>query len=228
MEGFKQKGNEIEVPKEKLSLSEAEVEKLIEFRRHQRYADRLIEYITGHRMDDVQSIERLMDRLRKDQPIVVKKYNLPDRSLLTTSLTQFETKLRDLAKKLNIIIKQRVEAGSFFIEYPHAGGVYLSPSHALAVDVVRDTPTSYEKSLEGLEHELIHAFQHQKYPRMPIELMEYEAYVATTKLEESSSIWSFCESLSHSVHYGYAQRGSTPEWDNAQYFLEKVDRIYEG
>jgi hypothetical protein len=79
---------------------------------------------------------------------------------------------------LGVTIEEESGCGKFFEEFRQAGGVFMDNERKIGVNIKKDDVQEYARSLNTLEHELIHAIQNIRYPSMPIELMEYEAYVA--------------------------------------------------
>lgn len=137
------------------------------------FSTKLAEYITGLRPDNPMIVERLIE----DQKIIRAKYGLPKREAINNPY-EYELTLRKIAGSLGVSIKSRSECGSFFEEYNNVGAAHFEKENKIGVDIDRSNLKSYSKSMSTLEHELIHALQHKNSPRMPIELMEYEAYVA--------------------------------------------------
>ncbi len=136
------------------------------------FATKLSEHLIGMKIDDPQIVERLVE----DQKVIRAKYGLPSTDSMP-SPSEYERFLRNVAKDLGTEIKSTGEFGKFFDE-SHAGGVYFEDRNKIGVDINSETRESYIRSINVLEHELIHALQHKYSPRMPIELMEYEAYIA--------------------------------------------------
>jgi hypothetical protein len=136
------------------------------------FATKLSEHLIGMKIDDPQIVERLVE----DQKIIRAKYGLPSTDSMPGP-SEYERFLRNVAKDLGTEIKSTGEFGKFFDE-SHAGGVYFEDRNKIGVDINSETRESYIRSINVLEHELIHALQHKYSPRMPIELMEYEAYIA--------------------------------------------------
>ena len=182
------------------------------------FATKLSEHIVGLKIDD----PTLPDRIIEDQKVIRTKYSLP--SLESRSnLTEYERSLLEIAKSTGVIIKSKSECGKFFEDYPYAGGVHFGEEKKVGVDINRTSFESYAKSLVILEHELIHALQKKHSPQMPIELMEYEAYIAggnNTYIKEHPQIARlvFDSLIGASVRHWYNQtseeRGEevTPTW----------------
>ncbi len=136
------------------------------------YANKLSEHLLGLKTNDPKIVERLIE----DQNIIRAKYNLPPRKAIS-NLPEYERLLRNIAQSIGVSIKEKSECGKFF-EENSVGGVHFENDNKIGVNINKNTKQSYTNSLNSLEHELIHALQHHFSPRMPIELMEYEAYIA--------------------------------------------------
>lgn len=75
--------------------------------------------------------------------------------------------------------------GDFFGENPAVGGVFFEDQNKIGVDINRNgTEGDYIRSLTILEHELVHALQSLRYPQMPLEIMEYQAYAANANIQK--------------------------------------------
>ncbi len=209
------------------------LQEIIDFRFKQMSADRLIEYITGMRLDDPEIGERLLT----DRKIIREKYNFPQ---TRGELVDYERFLKDVAKKKGVLIRNTSDCGSFFDDHPEARGVYFRDSNQIGTDVDTATAESYGSNLITLEHELIHALQYKYYPRMPSEIREYEAYVAGISIEgikkyfddlKSPLLTLLAAPLLSSVYFSYKEDSEAkgyeikPEWDSPYYFLEKVDKL---
>jgi len=149
--------------------------------------DALSEYLFGIKPDSEENLRRILERLKEDKEIVRAKYGLPPEEMLRSDPSEYERRLREIAKRLGVTILPKIGCGSFFEENPLAGAVYLSGDSGgaakIGVDIKRNEEMSdYIGSLRALEHEIIHALQAKRYPRMPIELLEYEAYVVGANL----------------------------------------------
>ena len=219
-------------PTHELYEGKRDPRKIIESRFNQSYESRLIEYATGLKPDD----PRMGDRLVEDAKIIEAKYNLPP---MTGPLTEIECKLREIARKHNVDIRDKSACGSFFKENPY-GGVYFKELNAAGVDIDKREKEKYWKSLLTLRHELIHALQYIQYPGMPIEVSEYEAYIGSDlnadrlkqNPEKIENVLGFF--ISGSVSFWYRnindarRQGESkikPEWDDPEFFLRQVDEI---
>ncbi|MEK7579568.1 MAG: hypothetical protein AAB460_03515 [Patescibacteria group bacterium] len=212
---------------------EARIRELVEFRYRQSFGSMLAEYITGLRPDDPKMIERLRD----DQKIIRAKYQLPESTAIPNP-ADYERLLRNIAKELAVEIKERSACGSFFTENFFAGGVHFKGEKKIGVDIKRRNLLEYRKDLRVLEHELIHALQGLNSPQMPIELAEYEAYIAGCNIEfmrtdsnikNLESFFSFFIGGSVNHYYKYLSnkegRKIIPKWDDPKFFLEEIDGV---
>lgn len=213
-------------------LARINIRIIVAERYNQSTLSRLVEFITGYCLDNPDLINRLIE----DQKIVRRKYDLPPRDILFDDPSEYERRLRAIAKELGIEIIQKTECGNFFQDYS-AGGVFVEDRNAIGISIMRnDQLDQFLKDLVRLEHEIIHAFQHLRYPRMPIELQEYEAYVANRSImrllefpDESvdflfgyfilGSVLTFYKELNDSQHNG--QEVVKPIWKDPMYFLRK-------
>lgn len=133
---------------------------------------KLAEYIIGMSPED----PAIIDRLIEDQKIIRSKYGLPDKEVISPG--EYEYVLRNLARSLGVTIQEKSECGNFFEEYSQAGAVNFDEEKKIGVSIDKNDLQAYVSGLNQLEHELIHSLQHERSPRMPVELMEYEAYIA--------------------------------------------------
>ncbi|MEI6553922.1 MAG: hypothetical protein WCO09_05135 [bacterium] len=220
--------------KPELPIESIKLQEIIDFRFNQISAERLAEYITGMRFDNPDIVERLIT----DQKIFRAKYHLP----LTTEgfgITNYDRFLRRIAKENDVLIKNTSDCGIFFTENSNAGGVYFKETNQIGVDIDDANYESYGKSLSVMQHELIHALQRKYYPRMPIEIREYEAYIACGNFDSLKdysgaqgvlSIF-FSNYLLGSINHWYKEESDKkgaevkPEWDSPYYFLEKIDKL---
>lgn len=181
------------------------------------FATKLSEHLIGMKIDDPQIVERLVE----DQKVIRAKYGLPSVDSMP-SPSEYERLLRNIAEDLGAEIKSTDEFGKFFDE-SHAGGVYFEDQNKIGVDINYATRESYIRSINVLEHELIHALQHRNSPRMPIELMEYEAYIAggnNEALRDDPELVDFVfryligNSVSHWYSFESKKRGEdiSPAW----------------
>ena len=211
------------------------VEKIIEDRFSQIKADRLSEYVTGLRLDD----PKLLDRLQEDQLAVRAKYKLLDRDYKFVNPSEYEEYLTELARSNDIEIRPVIEYEKFFAKQNISRATYLEEERTVVNSVDKTTRETYLRGIIQLEHELIHGLQHKYYPEMPIELTEYEAYVASWNIDylrdhQENLKTVFNVGLTYSVFADYgdksekAGRKIEPVWDNPEYFLKNVDGVGEG
>lgn len=209
---------------------------MVEFRNNQSFEERLAEYITGLQLDDPKFVERL----KQDQEIIRDKYGLPPISMIELAPSEFEGVLLSLAKEVGVQVRSEYEVGNFFEEHT-ASGVYLEKDKVISVKAYPDSVSPYKRRLTILEHELIHAMQDQNYPGMPIEAMEYEAYIANANFDHLDELNPEERVESLGTFFGYMIGGSVrswysitskdrgtevkPIWDNPQHFLHEVDEI---
>lgn len=220
-------GNELIKQSETRSVGE-----IIESRYKQGRTDRLVEYITGLKLDDAE----LINRLGTDQEIVRKKYGLPSKDFKFSNPSEYEKYLRELAKTNGVTVRPTSDCGKFFDENSIAGGVFLNKEKSIGVDIDKTDTSSFLKSLTTLEHETIHSLQDKFYPGMPIEGQEYEAYVANWNIDylrENKEALEIVFSFGVGGSVGNWYKGESeekgeeiiPKWDNPEYFLKNVDGI---
>jgi hypothetical protein len=179
------------------------------------FGKQLAHYLTGMDIAD----PALIERIEQDQHVVREKYSLPPFVLKTVAPAEYERELHTLAQKHNIEIRSTHDFDAFFKEHPYAGGAHFEGA-GIAVDVNKnESLEEYRLSLSRLEHELIHALQAKLSPRMPIEVMEYEAYIATGNTEVLKKERGLIEMLfsmligGSVLHWYSTQRNkSTPPW----------------
>ena len=233
----------IEIPKieKKPQIEEKSIQEIMEFRRKQSYSSRLAEYITGIRPDD----PKMPDRLIEDQKIVRAKYGLPSQDAKFETPSEYEHFLRSLARKNKISIRKKSDYTKFFKEHTMAGGLHsdkLGKGNTAVVDLDKKDLKAYVRSLGFLEHEIIHGLQQIRFSNMPIELQEYEAYVAglnVKKFRENPEdieyvFFSFFVGGSVGFWYKYEnnkRKNSSdpeikPEWEDPEFFLKNIDKIY--
>ena len=212
---------------------EPTLQEKIDARFKQSYGSRLIEHVIGMNPENPKILERLIE----DQKIIRAKYNLPPFDTLKGyGVTNYERFLKGVAEKFKVKINETSNCGSFFKENPDADGVYIAEENKIGLDIDKTNVYTYNASLQLLEHELIHAMQIQYYPLMPVELMEYEAYVSFVNLSEMSdpemaAMFLFNCGFLDSVRYGYEEVSRKkglevkPKWNNPLFFLEQVDMV---
>lgn len=207
------------------------MEKKIEARLSQSEASRMVEYITGLSLEDPD----LLNRLDVDQQKIRVKYGLPDRELKFVNPSEYEKYLRELAKSNGVTIRYKSDCGRFFTKFL-AGGVYLSNERVIGVNIDKSSQKKFSESLVTLEHETIHSLQQKYFPSMPIEIMEYESYVANWNMdllkqdsERVKTLFGFA--VITSVYHWYEEiseeerRKINPVWNDPEYFLKNVDGV---
>ena len=215
---------------------EGQVRKKIEFRFSQSMGSKIAEYITGLTPDNPAMVERLIS----DQKIIREKYGLPKKELMADS-NEYERFLRKTAKEYGVRIDETSNCGVFFKENSSAGGVYFEEGNRIGIDIDRSTASDHSVSVQLLEHELIHAMQNKSTPRMPVELKEYEAYIANFNLtflrtlpnagESMESMFNFY--FGTSILFSYKEQSEKegrkilPKWDDPLFFLKNVDELDE-
>lgn len=222
---------------ESVTINQSEtvsVEKIIEDRFSQIKADRLSEYVIGLRLDD----PKLLDRLQEDQLAVRAKYKLLDRDYKFANPSEYEKYLTELARSNDIEIRPVNEYGKFFAEQNISRAAYLEEERTVVNSVDKTTRETYLRGIIQLEHELIHGLQHKYYPEMPIELAEYEAYVASWNIDylrdhQENLKTVFNVGLTYSVFADFDDKSEKlgreikPIWDSPEYFLRNVDGVSE-
>lgn len=205
--------------------TEENIKEKVAERLTQTFSSRLSEYLTGMKPED----PAMLERLSSDQEIIRAKYNLPTWGLPPA---EFERSLMQIAHSLGVRIQPKSECGKFFEENPFAGAVHFGDGK-IGIDIDRADINTYLKSLGVLEHELIHAIQNHKSRSMPIELMEYEAYVSGANIEYlknnpdaiNAILFNFLIGSSVNIYYKLEseERGEkvAPVWNNPEYFLKK-------
>lgn len=215
--------------------SRKSVEEIIAFRREQSVGSRLAERITGLRPEDPAIVERLVE----DHKIIRSKYGLPLEARGMPN--EYEIFLRNYAEKLGVVVRPTSDCGTFFSDNSMASGVYIESEKQIGVDIDKETIDTHAESIHIFEHELIHALQHRYFPAMPVELMEYEAYIAGMNIEGLKSsenpvrtielLFQFL--ISGSVFHDYDAKSKQvgieilPEWDDPKFFLKNIDHIDE-
>lgn len=199
--------------------------KIVE-RRGQNTPDRLMEMLTGVAKENFE----LVDRLEADKQTIRVKYNLPDEDMRRGNPGEYYWRLNKIAEENNLKIRPKEWDEQFFIDND-VTAKFEPDTSTIVVDLDDQSERKYRVGLKSLEHELIHGLQVARYPNMPIEVMEYEAYVASAPIEmmKKSSLVKelrvFKFELTGSVFNWYKRQGRMPEWDTPEWFLENVDKI---
>lgn len=209
------------------------VEEKIKDRFEQENLDRMVEYVTGLHLNDPE----LLDRMGEDQIRVREKYGLPSRDYKFANPAEYERYLRELAEVNGIKIKSKSDCGKFFKQNSSAKAVYSDQDKFIGIDIEKTDMAKYLEGVTSLEHETIHSLQDKHYPGMPIEIMEYEAYVANWDIDYLRSndavAMIFGYNVGGSVNQWYRERNEkfneniTPVWKNPEYFLKNIDGVSE-
>lgn len=150
--------------------------KLISERIRQRSEDRLCEYLLGTPTNAPETLARIKD----DKVIIRDKYNLPKN---TENLRDYYNELLRIAKEdgISIVGRDIVERmggnlNSVASAFPHIKTV--------SIDIRETDWLEFKEGLGSLMHEIMHIKQFRDYTRAPIEIKEYEAFVATIDDED--------------------------------------------
>ncbi len=178
----------------------------------------LAEHITG--LNPVLEPEQLAARIIDDAAIFRSRYNLPPLEMRIQDPVEYMRRLRQIAAREGIAIRPFHEYEDFFNQNS-AGGVYNSVLNQIVVkpSTNPDLLTALRTDAFLLEHELIHGLQNSYYPSMPIELMEYEAYLSNLSPNFLDSLSSdpykasnpFYRTL-YSTQWWYENKGLVPQW----------------
>jgi len=117
----------------------------------------------------------------KYRETVRQKYGLPECAYLFEDPVRYIREITDLCAREGIILRHKDEFDSFFKENPLAEAVNLGKNvFRDATLVVRrassDDWFALRAKAKQLSHEVVHAMQEKKYPRMSDEESEREAY----------------------------------------------------
>lgn len=175
-------------------------------------SENLAKGITGIEIGDAEMTPRLLD----DHYSLKQKYNLPDRGLRFENPNEYINQLNKIAKDNGIPIRDASEWESFFQNHP-AGAVFDDSGKQIFVDfrTAIDDPLTYSGLLE---HELVHALQNRRYPGMPVEVMEYEAYItanmslANVKSDPKNIQETIFNNIEFSVDHWYKEKGLQNPW----------------
>jgi hypothetical protein len=182
--------------------------------------DPLVSAATGGKYTSIDDPE-FMKALINDNAIIRQKYNLPPIELQRNNPGEYVYTLSNQAEQSGIPVVDIRNLEKFVRENPEAGAVYVSGSGSsfgsgpfIAVNPSEDLVAQ----ASVLNHEYIHAMQNVKYPGMPIEVMEYEAYVgqATNPIVrlwgDYRGDWLFGRTINGSSYWYYQQLGTIPSW----------------
>ncbi len=209
------------------------VEEKIKDRFSQTKPDRLVEYLTGLRLGD----PKLLDRLEEDQEIVRAKYGLRNRNFNLSNPSDYESYLRELAQVNGVSIRPTSDCGQVIRENMDDNrSVFIENDSVIGNNIDKSTREEYLGSLINLEHEVIHSLQYKLTPDMPIEVCEYEAYIANwaiNYLRKNPTVveYMFSCGIDRSVNDWYREQSEKfgeivrPSWDSPEYFLLNVDGV---
>jgi hypothetical protein len=166
----------------------------------------------------------IAQRMEQDHYVIKQKYGLPPRDLRADNLVEYIRQLEKIAQQNNIPIRSSTEYQAFFSKFSSVGGVYDDALRSIFVPLVdRNNTQMLTKYAGSLEHELIHGLQDKQYPGMPIEAMEYEAYVGanmslgylmSNPIDAIDTIFSFY--VRGSVNHWYYEKQEIKPWINIQ------------
>ncbi|MFA6416557.1 MAG: hypothetical protein WCW56_03745 [Candidatus Paceibacterota bacterium] len=136
----------------------------------------------------------------------------------------------NLGANLKTTITAKSACGQYFYDDSIASAAFFEERNNIGIDIKKQTLDSYTGSLGELEHEVIHAIQQKESQSMPIELREYEAYIAGANvdyLQENPEVIKmlFQHMVGGSVSSWYQEEGTRPKWDNPIFFLKNIDKL---
>ena len=213
---FGEGAEDVEVSDEMLAVFERRLK--------QSPASRLCEYTTGFPLEDYRAFLRIIN----DHYVIRSKYGLPHSDAVTHEPAWYEDFLREIAKQEGVEIVDRSACGDFFMKNQNAAAVYLFDSKRAGVTIHKGAYDDYVQSIDYLEHEILHALQFAKTPSMPIEVMEYEAYIASHELSSMESTFRRMRGSVESWYESLTEKAGKPVlpvWDSPEYFIEKVDGV---
>lgn len=135
--------------------------------------NQLIKALTGYDIDN----SMVNTVLANDANIVRQKYNLPSAYLRKEDPLEYQAQLLQLAKDNDIDILTQNE--TTFFDNNMAEGVAFESQDFIKTTIAYNTTVPITSQNEVLEHEITHGIQLQQYPRSPIEIKEYEAYLVS-------------------------------------------------
>lgn len=192
--------------------------------------ERLLEYLTGLTLEHPEAV---LSRLEEDRSVIRAKYGLPARAMRFRDPVEYERVLYKKAREYGVSIRPADEFGDFFTAHSYAQGVTDEASNRIGAGFGVSSRDDYERKLGVLEHEIIHAGQALHSPGMPIEVREYEAYVAgssfdhlhgleANEMRESLEVF-FSMLVGGSVMHEYSERGADPVWNTSTFFESAGD-----
>jgi hypothetical protein len=140
----------------------------------------LVTAVTGGKYSDINDPEFILAGINDNQ-IIRQKYGLPSQLLQNNSPEEYIYALTRQSEESGIPVMDIRNFEAYRRDNPNAGA-FFSPGGTsnLGSDAfIAINPSKEEIYLQAgeLSHEYIHSQQNIRYPGMPIEVMEYEAYV---------------------------------------------------
>lgn len=184
--------------------------------------NKLIYHLTGIIWDGSNQ-EEIANKVLEDKAIIRQKYGLPNRNEIIDDPMEYLRKLEKIANDNNILVRKGYEFELLFNKTGNKGLYDPDNNQLIVSDKLYNTETISEFQLYVFvyEHELIHALQQLRYPSMPIELQEYEAYITadlseyylTTKPNDAID-FIFASKVPGSLRNYYRRENiETPIWD---------------
>lgn len=114
--------------------------------------------------------------------IIMRKYGLPESTYRWNDPKRYIEQIEEIAKEHGVKIRSRHEFELFFKENPKAKA-WFHGKYVFHDSMMVTTPLPNEEEwfqlrakANQLSHEIVHALQQERYPRMPVEEQEREAY----------------------------------------------------
>lgn len=198
-------------------------ENIIEFRQKQTRTSRFIEYITGLRPDNPVLIPRLI----ADHYVVRAKYGLPSWEYVVSQPVEYQHQIEEKCKTEGISLRPTNDLQKFFEKIPALA--FYSRGNIFA-DVLEGTGAELRESVFALEHEYIHALQDKRYPRIPREVSEYEAYITSfnpkgfEKITPEALEVVFNLGIIRSIRLMNKEKGEKTVWENSDFWINKDRR----
>lgn len=202
------------------------VQQKVAERRSQNTDERLIEVLVGDKIGS----SHLVNRLETDKEVVRLKYDLPPEEMLRQNPGEYYGRLLTMAEQNGLAIRPR-EWDKEFFDNNDVTAKFEMDTGTIVFDLNDENERKLRISLKAFEHELVHGLQVAKYPNMPIEVMEYEAYVVSAPIElmkrsgKSMDLKVFVHEVAGSVMNWYKRQGEWPEWNDPEYFLKNIDHV---
>ncbi len=171
--------------------------------------NKYLKSVTGYNIDD----GMLPTVMARDSRIVKTKYGIPSSELNNSNPYEYKNQLIAIAKANDIDIIPSYQT-TFFDKCTIAGGVCFDAGDVFArTTVVIKEGDDLIRDNRILTHELVHGLQNKKYPSMPIEVREYEAYLSEMNPIKIETIMDPADAnfqagfMRGSVNYWYEQQG---------------------